>query len=66
VRNEEDGKIYRVQKWGVRVDKDDFDRVAADKQDDGIIQDYVLGVKERGQLQPEYRFPTSGAAITSW
>ncbi len=66
VRNEEDGKIYTVRKWGVRVDKDDFERIAADKQDDGIIQNYVLGIKERGQLQPEYRFPTSGAAITSW
>jgi hypothetical protein len=66
VRNEEDGKIYTVRQWGVRVDQADFERIAADKRDDGIIQDYVLGVKERGQLQPEYRFPTSGAAITSW
>jgi hypothetical protein len=66
VRNEEDGKIYTVRQWGVRVDQADFERIAADKRDDGIIQDYVLGVKERGQLQPEYRFPTTGAAITSW
>lgn len=66
VRNEEDGQIYTVRQWGVRVDQEDFDRIAADKRDDGIIQDYVLGVKERGQLQPEYRFATSGAAITSW
>lgn len=66
VRSEEDGKVYRVQKWGVRVDQDLFERIAADKRDDGIVQDYVLAVKERGQLQPEYRVPTSGAAIVSW
>lgn len=66
VRNEEDGKTYTVRQWGVRVDQEDFERIAADKRDDGIIQDYVLGVKERGQLQPQYRLATSGAAITSW
>jgi hypothetical protein len=66
VRSEEDGKVYTVQKWGIRVERDDFERIAADKRDDGIIQDYVLGVKERGQLEPRYRLETSGAAITSW
>ena len=66
VRNEEDGKIYTVRQWGVRVDQENFERIAADKRDDGIIQDYVLGVKERGQLEPQYRLATSGAAITSW
>ena len=66
VRNEEDGRVYTVQKWGVRVDQSTFDRIAADKRDDGIIQDYVLAVKESGRLQPEYRITTTGAAITEW
>ena len=66
VRNEEDGKLHTVRTWGIRVDQETFERIAADKRDDGIIQDYVLGVKERGQLQPSYRVSTSGAAITSW
>lgn len=66
VRNEEDGRVYTVEKWGVRVDQSTFDRIAADKRDDGIIQDYVLAVKESGQLQPEYRISTTGAAITEW
>ena len=66
VRNEEDGKIYTVDKWGIRVDREIFERVAADKSDDGILQDYVLGTKERGTLQPDYRVPTTGAAIVSW
>lgn len=66
VRSEEDGKVYTVRKWGVRVDQATFDRIAADKRDDGIVQDYVIAVKTRGQLQPEYRVATSGAAITEW
>ncbi|MEJ2603747.1 MAG: DUF6384 family protein [Gammaproteobacteria bacterium] len=66
VRNEEDGQIATVRKWGLRVDKGIFDRFAEDKRDDGIIQDYVVGSKQRGELTPEYRIPTTGAAITSW
>ena len=66
VRNEEDGQSYAVTKWGVRVDEATFEAVAADKRDDGIIEDYVLGVKPRGRLEPEYRVPTSGATITEW
>jgi len=66
VRNEEDGRFYEVRKWGVRVDEATFQAVAADKRDDGIIEDYVLGAKAAGKLEPEYSVPTSGATITEW
>ena len=66
VTDEETGKIARVSQWGLRVDKPVFDQIAADKQDDGIIQNNRFGVKQRGELEPEYTFPTSGAAITNW
>lgn len=66
VRNEEDGRNYDVRKWGVRVDEATFEAVAADKRDDGIIEDYVLGTKSAGKLVPEYRVPTTGATITRW
>lgn len=66
VRNEEDGRIHRVTAWGIRVSEATFEAVAADKRDDGIIQDFVLGSKKPGQLTPEYRVPTSGATITEW
>lgn len=66
VRNEEDGRVYEVLKWGVRVDEATFEAMAADKRDDGIIGDYVLGAKAAGKLEPEYRVPTSGATITDW
>jgi hypothetical protein len=66
VRNEEDGRFYTVRKWGVRVDEATFEAVAADKRDDGIVQDYVLGAKSAGELDAEYVVPTSGATITQW
>ena len=66
VRNEEDGRYYSVRKWGVRVDEETFEAVAADKRDDGIIQDFVLGAKTAGRLEADYLVPTSGATITQW
>ena len=66
VRNEEDGRLHEVSKWGIRVDEATFESVAADKKDDGIIQDYVVATKDVGQLEPDYRIPTSGATITEW
>jgi len=66
IRNEETGKMELVSTWGLRVDEEVFNRVARDKQDDGIIQDREFGVKRSGYLEPEYRFSTTGSAITSW
>jgi len=66
IRNEEDGRVRNVSRWGVRVDEPTFRRVAADKQDDGIIQDDTVAVKRRGELEPEFRIPSSGATITEW
>jgi len=66
VLNEESGRIEHVSKWGLRVAEDVFRRIAADKQDDGIIQERKFGVKQSGQLQPDYLIPTTGAAITQW
>ncbi|MFN2322532.1 MAG: DUF6384 family protein [Trueperaceae bacterium] len=66
VRSEETGTTSTVRRWGVRVDEATFERVVADKQDDGIVQDYVFGEKRAGELEPTYRFATTGGAITSW
>ena len=66
IMNEEDGKTYSVDKWGLRVPQSVYQRVAADKQDDGIIQKRRIGVKKSGYLEPEYSISTTGAKITSW
>lgn len=66
ILDEEDGAVHRVSRWGVRVDEATFRAVADDKQDDGIIQEDVVGVKRRGSVEPEYRPGALGGAITEW
>jgi hypothetical protein len=66
VRNEETGALERVRTFGLRVDEATFERVRADHADDGIIQDRIVGLKRRGELEPEYTVATTGATITRW
>lgn len=66
VTNEETGETRVVSQWGVRVPEATFARVRADKEDDGIIQNDILGAKRRGELEPGYMMPVSGGAITEW
>jgi len=66
VLSEEDGRVHRTSKWGLRVPEAEFERIAADKRDDGIIQDNLFGKKQRGYIEPEYSMSTTGSAITSW
>ena len=40
--------------------------VEADKQDDGIIQRNIVGVKEFGYLDPSYLIQVLGGAVTRW
>jgi uncharacterized protein DUF6384 len=66
IRNEEQGgRAERVAKWALHVDEATFNRVRADKLDDGIIQQNVVGTKRRGELDPQYSMATTGA-ITRW
>ena len=64
--SEETQQFTRVSKWGVRVSEGEFNRVAADKQDDQIIQNAIIGEKSRGALSPEYSIDTLGGAIVEW
>ncbi len=64
--SEENNQTYQQSVWGLRVDEETFFQVASDKQDDGIIQNNVIGVKESGYLTPTYNVSTSGAAIAEW
>jgi hypothetical protein len=66
ILNEETGERETVPKWAVRVPKSVFDQVQADKLDDGIIQNAVIGSKARGELAPKWRFEVSGGALTRW
>jgi len=66
ILNEETGQREMVSKWAVRVPKTVFDQVQADKLDDGIIQNAVIGTKARGDLEPKWRLEVSGGALTRW
>lgn len=66
VTSEEDGQTRRVAIWGQRVPETVFRAVARDKQEDGIVDDAVLGVKRAGRLDPEWRMPVMDGAITEW
>lgn len=65
VRNEETGATERVAAWGERVPRDVYDRVAADKQDNGIVDDNDFGLKRRGFITAERAYPDIGQ-ITRW
>lgn len=66
VTSEEDNKTAETSTFGIRVDERTFDRVRADKQDDGIIQNNRVGEKRVGDLEPKYTFPTPGGVILNW
>lgn len=66
ITNEETGQREAVKKWAVRVSEPTFARVKADKEDDGIIQNDVIGVKARGALETNWRVDTQGGALTQW
>jgi hypothetical protein len=65
IRNEETGRTEVVSEWAERVPQDVYDRVAADKQDNEIIDDDHFARKRRGYVDPERRYPDVGQ-ITRW
>ena len=66
ILNEETGQRETVTKWAVRVAKELFDQVQADKLDDGIIQKSVLAAKARGEAEPTWRIAVPSGALTRW
>ena len=65
IRNEETGVTRPVTVWGERVPQEVYDRVGADRQDNGIIDDEEFGFKRRGFITAERRYPDVGQ-ITEW
>ncbi len=66
VLSEESNTRKKVKTWGLRVNRNTFEKIAADKQDDGIIQDNKVGKKLVGYLTPQFSISTTGATITEW
>ena len=66
IRNEEDGRTSLASAFGVRVPKETWDAVSADKSNDGIVQNNRFGTKLRGKLTIDYAMPFAGGIITRW
>lgn len=65
IRNEEYGITSEVTEWAERVPQDVYERVRADKQDNGIIDDDDFGFKRRGFVTAERNYEDLGQ-ITEW
>ena len=66
ITDEETGATKTVSQWGLRVPQSVYDAVIADKQDDGVIQHYVVGFKQEGFIDLDYLIPVLGGAVTQW
>ena len=66
ITSEEANENARTKIWAQRVTKAVFDATVADKQDDAIIQNDLIGQKVRGKLAPDYAVETQGGAILEW
>lgn len=66
VTSEEDGRVARVSRWGLRVPEAEFERIRRDKLADGIIDQPVIGQKPAGTLDTRWTVETTGGAILSW
>jgi len=66
IASEEDQSVRTVSMWGVRVPDVVFERVRRDKQDDGIVQDSLVGAKQRGRLTIDWVMPVLDGMITEW
>lgn len=66
VVNEEDGARKLTSRFAVRVSESVFESVKADKMDNGLIDNPIVGVKKTGALDPEYHMDAGAGIITNW
>jgi hypothetical protein len=66
ITSEEDQSVRQVSTFGVRVPQAVYDAVRADKQDNGLVDNPLVAIKRRGELEPSYRMPVAGGYITDW
>ena len=48
IRNAETGQFEQVQRWAERVPKEVYDRIKSDKKADGVLDETLFAVKQRG------------------
>ena len=57
IENAETHKTSSVDQWAEQVPKEVYDRIAADKKADGILNETLFSVKRRGYRDEEIRIP---------
>lgn len=53
VRDSETDQVVQVRKWGEQVPQSVYDRIAADKRGDGVVDENLFARKLRGHLDEE-------------
>lgn len=73
IRNSESGRIETVSSWAEEVPAAVYQRVRADKEQDGLINETLFAAKPRGTLEPVMKITgpsgtplTPGNRITTW
>ncbi len=66
IDNEETGRRATVKTWAVRVPREVLVAVEADKRDDGLIQNAIVGEKRRGEIERTWSIQVAGGTITEW
>ena len=68
IRDSETGQTSSVTTWAVQIPKEVFDRLATDKQSDGILNETRYAEKVRGALSERIVLPgsTSMGTLTTW
>lgn len=55
IRNTETDQVDRVTRWAERVPQAVYDRIKADKKSDGVLNETLFAVKQRGYQNEEIR-----------
>ena len=55
IRNSETGRVELVQRWAERVPKEVYDRIKSDKKVDGVLDQKLFSVKQRGFQNDEIK-----------
>jgi hypothetical protein len=66
ITNEETQKIEDVSRFAVRVPESVYEAVKADKLDNGLIDEALVGSKRRGEIDVDFEMPIAGGYITRW
>jgi len=66
IRNVETDRTETVSLWAIRVSEGTYQKVAADKKNDGFINEREVGTKPAGALDIVWSVTTGGETITKW